>query len=467
MRLNAIALLAAVALPGCGSDSKNAESKSAGIELSIPNSSGADGAVSTKSPAVSQYSEAVQSLIQKANAAVVAGRNSVAIESLSQAIGITPENAVLFRMRADVYSLQGENANARADFSTAVRLAPSNPDLLNFRGYFLMSQGLMEESCKDFDKAIELNPKYSAALNNRGLLSLTAQDYKAAEADFTQAIESDRKFSDAWNNRAFARMKQEQYEPAMADIKVALQLKEDYSTAWNNCGLIAMQLERFEEAEKAFARAVELDPVDARWVNHHRAALLKQNRFAEAQKDAQKIEWLNQLTTLSQNANRNVRDPRSWIGRGEHLMNGQQYGAAIQDFTRALVVNPGNPEALFDRAVAWARTGDFQRAMVDCDESLVAQPTKEAYSLRGEIWLRLDNPDQAISDFELAGRFDAQVAEAYEKRAAKLRESGAVEEADADVAKAAELREAMVTKPTDPNAPTSSAEGFDPETSVQ
>ena len=299
-----------------------------------------------KTSNISQYSEAVRQLIQKANAGVVAGRNNIAIESLSQAIGVTPEDATLFRMRADVYALQGENANARADFSTAVRLAPTNPDLLNFRGYFLMSQGLVEESRKDFDKAIELNPKHAAALNNRGLLALTNKEYKAAEADFTMAIEADRKFSDAWNNRGFARMKLEQYEPAMADIKQALHLKEDYVTAWNNCGLGRHAATELRRSRKGVCLArMQIDPMDARWVNHHRAALIKQNRFAEAQKDAQKVEWLNQLTTLTQQAGRNARDPRGWIGRGEHLMNGQQYGAAIQDFSRALAVNPGNPRS--------------------------------------------------------------------------------------------------------------------------
>jgi tetratricopeptide (TPR) repeat protein len=467
MRLTLVTLLAASTLVGCGSDSKNAETASPGIPLSISGPATASPAAAGSQPKIEQYSEGIRQLLQKANAAVVAGRNNIAIESLSQAIGITPEDATLFRMRADVYALSGENANARADFSTAVRLAPTNADLYNFRGYFLMSQGLANEAKADFDKAIELNPKHAVSLNNRGLLSLTKKDYKAAEADFSQAIEADRKLSDAWNNRGFSRMKLEQFDMAMSDIKQAIQLKDNYVTAWNNCGLIAMQQQNFEEAEKAFARAMQLDPSDARWVMHHRAALIKQNRFADAQVDAQKIDWLTKLNALSQQAAGNARDPRVWIGRGEHLMNGQQYGAAIQDFTRALVVNPGNPQALFDRAVAWVKAGDFQKAMLDCDESLVTRPSQEAYSLRGDLWMRLENLDQAISDYESARRFDAQVADAYEQRATKRREAGSIDEADADVARAKEIREAMVDKPVDANAPTSTAEGFDPEKSVQ
>ncbi len=467
MRLKAIALLTGLTLVGCGSDSKNAETKSAGIPLSISNPSTTATAANQKIPTIEQYAQAVKQLIQQANAAVVSGRNNVAVQSLSQAIGITPEDATLFRMRADVYALQGENANARADFSTAVRLAPGNAELYNFRGYFLMSQGLPNEAKADFDKAVELNPMLAAALNNRGLLALTSKNYKEAEADFSKAIDADRKLSDAWNNRGFARMKQAQFASAMSDIKQALRLKDDYVTAWNNCGLVAMAMENYDEAEKSFARATELDPMDARWINHHRVALLKQNRFAEAQKDLQKIEWINQLTSLSQQANRNPKDPRTWISRGQHLMNGEQFGAAIQDFTRALVVNPGNPQALFVRANAWVRAGDFQKAMLDCEQSLVSRPSREAYSLRGDLWMRLENLDLAIADFESAGRFDSQVVEAYEKRSAKHREAGEIPDAEADIARANEIREAMVDKLDDSPAATSSAEGFDPEKSVQ
>ncbi len=463
MRCTAIVLLSLVLLTGCGSNSQDGETKSGGIPLSITGSNqSTQSPENSKLPTVEQYAQAVKQLLQKANAAVVAGHNPVAIESLSQAIGVTPDDASLFRMRADVYSLQGEYANARADFSTAVRLAPDDADLYNFRGYFLLSQNLTAEAKADFDKAVQLNPKHSAALNNRGLLSLATPDFKAAEADFTRAIEADRKSSDAWNNRGFARMKMDQLDSALTDIQQAIRLKDNYVNAWNNCGLIQMQQQKFEDARTSFSRAVELDPMDARWLSHRRAALIKLNQFADAQKDAQKIEWLAGLTELTQRAGRDVRNPNSWITRARHLMRGSQYGAAVQDFTRALVVSPGNPEALAGRAVAWVETGDFQKAMLDCDESLVSKPSQVAYSLRGDLWLRLDNLDQAIADFEASGRFDEQVAAAYEKRSAKHREAGASPEAESDTARAREIREAMTEKPASAKSPTSTAEGFDP-----
>ena len=451
---------------GCGSETKIPETGSAGIPLSIsgnqtPTAAAANAA---QGKPISQYSDPVMQLLQKANSGVVAGNHAVAIEALSQAISLASEDASLFRMRADVYVLHGENANARVDFSTAIRLATDNADYYNYRGYFLMSQRLTKEAVADFEKAIQLNPVHAAALNNRGLIRLTNEDYKAAEADFSKALEGDRKFADAWNNRGFARFKLNQLDTALADLQQALRIQETYVTAWNNSGLVYMQQNKYEDALKAFARAAEIEPMDMRWLNHHRAALLKLNRFEEAQLDANKLAWIEELNLLSQQAARNSRNPASWIVRGKHLMNGSQYGAAIQDFTRALIVNPGNADALRGRASAWLATGELQKAMLDCDESIVVKSSQEAYSLRGDLWMRLENFDNAIADFETAGRFDELVAVAYEKRADIRREGGQADEAKTDLLRAREIRDAMIDRASTSKA-VQSAEGFDPASS--
>jgi Tfp pilus assembly protein PilF len=145
---------------GCGSETIVPETGAAGIPLSIsgnqtPNATGANAASNTT---ISQYSDSVRQLLQKANAGVVAGNHAIAIEAISQAISLAPDDASLFRIRADVYVLHGENANARVDFSMAIRLAPNDADYYNYRGYFLMSQRLTKEAVADFEKAVQLRP---------------------------------------------------------------------------------------------------------------------------------------------------------------------------------------------------------------------------------------------------------------------------------------------------------------------
>jgi len=425
---------------GCGR--QHSDSSSSGAQAGVPLAiAGPQPDAAEK--AGTEWPAEIRALLQRASGAVTRGRHATAVESLSQAIGIRPDDAVLFRMRGDVYALIGENANARADFSTAIRLQPRNADLYNFRGYFLMSRGLGRDSLADFDQAVVLNPAHTAALNNRGLLRLSEQDYAAAEADFTKAIESSSTFPDAWNNRGFARMKKQELETAMADIRRALELNENYVTAWNNRGLIAMQQQNYSEAAQAFGRAVELEPFDVRWVGHRRGALLKMERYNEAQADASRIEWLTRLQQVTQDVRRSPASAEGWLRRGRLLMEGNEFAAAAEDLTRVLMLSPKHPEALTARARCWVELKDTDKAMQDCDEAVAAGAVAEANSLRGDLWAAKREYDRALADYEAAQRFDAGVADIREARGEQLRAAGKTAEADADMEEARRIREAL------------------------
>ncbi|MFY9253009.1 MAG: tetratricopeptide repeat protein [Fuerstiella sp.] len=445
-RISILTLL--VFLAGCGSKTPE-QAASVGIPLAInsavaTNNVSADAAATAKPTATQTVANpAVDQLIQKAKAAVVAGRPSVAIEALSQAIAVSPGDSKLFRLRADVYVLMGENANAQVDFNLAVSLDPQNAELLNVRGYFLMTRGLTDQACADFDKAIQFDPKLTAAWNNRGLVGLSRQNYAAAEADFNKAVELDRKYADGLNNRGFARMKQGKLDEALADLKATTELKPDYTTAWNNCGLTYLQQENYPAAIEAFSKAVSLAPTDTRWLNHRRAAYLKMEKYEEANKDAQQIRWLTGLNQLTQQAFAKAATPDVWIQRANYLVEGSEFGAAVQDYSRALAIAPGNINALNGRAYAWLKTGEVRKSIADCDESIVSKPTPAAYSVRGDAWFALQNYDQAVQDFEAAQRFDETVAAAYRHRADEREKSGNAELAKADTKKAEQITAAL------------------------
>lgn len=434
-------LLTICTLAGCGSKSSD-KGPSAGVPLSIKSpealneSADKDLNASVDNPAIVQ-------LIQKAQTAAAEGRNAVAVEALSQAIGIDARNSQLFQMRADVYALMGENANARADFSLAIECDQQNAELYNIRGYFLMTRGAVNDAVKDFNKALELNPQFAAAFNNRGLVRLSKQEYKEAIADFEKAVDIDRKYADALNNRGFAYMKNGDLDAALVDLKATVKLKPDYTAAWNNCGLVYMQQEKYDDAIAAFSEAVRLAPFDVRWLNHRRGAYQKVERFEEANADARKIRWLAELNQLTQQTSVRPGDAEVWMARAEHLAQGAEHAAAVQDFSRALKIEPANIEALNGRAQAFLNAGEARKAIADCDVSLITQPSTTAFALRGDAWFSLKNYDQAIQDFEAGQKFDESVAEAYRQRAAVRKQNGEQELAQQDLKRASEIAAAL------------------------
>lgn len=474
MRRLSLILLPALLSIGCGGNEEPASSQeTAPVSLAIPSPQPAEKISTPSAPeaAVSgrkKYSPEIVILLQRARAAVTQGRHAGAIEALSQAIGSTPDDSSLFRMRADVYALAGENANARADFSTAIRLAPDSADLLNARGYFLMTLGIPADALQDFDAAISRNPQHTAALNNRGLLQLAAGQYETCVKDFSKAIAADSEFMEAWNNRAYAHLKSGNLNDAMSDVRQAIRIREDYPTAWNNCGLIAMEQEDYREASRAFTRAIELSPLDIRLLQHRREAWLKLERFQEAGQDAAKIRWLQELEQLTAATGKSRGNPALWIRRGEHLMAGSEFGAAVQDFTRAILLQPKNPPALTARARAWLAMGDTEKALLDCDQALSIEDYPEARSLRGDLYLAAGKAAEAVADFETAGRFDQAVAAALTLLAEQQTEAGDTAAAAVSRRKAASITDALTQEAVpQPEPPSAEDNGFDPLTDDQ
>ena len=446
-------LIPVLALIGCGSKSEQPSSTGA-VPLSIKSPVSRQPDETSKSDITQPVeNKAVENLLANAQTAISAGQYATAIESLSQAIGIDTRDARLFEKRAEVYVLLGENANARADLSMAIQADPNNAELYNVRGYFLMTHGASKDAVADFNKAISLDSNLAAAYNNRGLVSLADKKYEEAEADFSKAIETDRKYADALNNRGFVRMKMEQFDSALVDLKQTVKIEPAYATAWNNCGLVHMTQENFALAVDAFSNAIEHAPLDVRWVNHRRAALLKLERFDEASADARRIRWLNDLAALTQNASARPTDPKVWLQRATHLADGAEFIAAIQDYSRALAVDPANTNALNGRAAAWLESGELRNAIKDCDQSLIVNATSEAFALRGDAWFALKDFDQAISDFESARRFDDVVADAYRQRGLAHKSAGRTKEAKADQQKADEILAGLEGKLTPKSSP--------------
>lgn len=459
--------LLAIGFVGCGSSSSEP------VSLSIPNpekqiqtgTSETDaseagvrgnGAGRNGSTAASEESDpVVKQLIVRANTAIASGNRLRAIEALSQAIGIVPDDSRLLRSRAEVYNIMQEYANARADFSTAVSVDPDNADLYNARGYFLMGRNLLDEAIADFNKALKLNPEFGVAMNNRGLVALARGEFQAAEKDFAAAVKLDENYADGWNNLGFAQFRMQRLDEAVRNFQRATQIQPQYVTAWLNCGMAYMQKKDFQAAVEMYTKACELAPLDVRWLAQRRDANEKLERFAEVAADNRRIQWLSGLSQLSERMTRNPEDPELWVQRGNFLAGGEEYVGAIQDFSRALKLKPGHVAALNSRAAAWLALNKVQNALADCDESLVSQPTDndQAFSIRGDAWVLAGNFDQAISDFEQARRFDERVARAYRGRAKQLLDEGNAEGAAKDTAHAESIESALAgTAPRDKSA---------------
>ncbi len=118
------------------------------------------------------------------------------------------------------------------------------------------------------------------------------------------------------------------------------------------------------------------------------------------------------------------------------LSNGNN-AEAIRLLTRALdsgqIVNGDLAAAYFDRGLAWANSGEYNKAIADYNDAIRFNPhLVDAYHSRGVAWVKKGEYDKAIPDFNLAIRYNAQDAEHFEGRGVAWFYKGEYDKAVAD-----------------------------------
>lgn len=374
-------------------------------------------------------SPAVQQLLARASKLSRGGATAAAIELLSRAIGLDSECATAWQQRARMYVRLGQHANASADFSMAVRLDPENAEIRNSRGFYLFGQNQLEQALEDFDKAIALRPEYREPWNNRGLVQVSRGELEAGVADFSEALKIAPDYHHAWNNRGYALMRLGRNDEALSDFNKAIELVPEYEHPWHNRGLLHFGKEDYRLAVVDFTEAIARSPGNVKYYLHRRASYAKMGRDIEAEADGRKIVWLQELGRLNQQVAMHPRDPDAYIQRAAHWHAGGEVDSSVQDYGRALKLQPECVPAFVGRAGCWLEQDNIGAAIDDCNAALRIRSSHEAFSLRGDAHLKMGDFEQAITDYREAKRIDSNVVEAYLLHAAELERSGETDEA--------------------------------------
>ena len=164
----------------------------------------------------------------------------------------------------------------------------------------------------------------------------------------------------------------------------------------------------------------------------------------------------------------------AYLTRAWALSDQEEYNQAIQDFSKAVELDPKNTEALGGRGWANAEMEDFEQAWEDFNQVIALDPedseayegrawclekqgkydlalkdystaiklnpvSSEAYEGRGWVWSAKEDHEKAIADFTRAIEIKPGLAVAYEGRGLSYKETGRYEPALADYTQAIKL----------------------------
>jgi tetratricopeptide (TPR) repeat protein len=105
------------------------------------------------------------------------------------------------------------------------------------------------------------------------------------------------------------------------------------------------------------------------------------------------------------------------VRQGSDALKHHQYDIAIARFSDAIHLVPGDAKAWSRRGEAYARMGDFGRALNDCNQGIKLAPNSSvSYRIRGIAYVYEEDFDHVIADFDTAVRLAPRSALAYADR---------------------------------------------------
>ncbi|XP_064783069.1 uncharacterized protein ttc6 [Oncorhynchus masou masou] len=307
------------------------------------------------------------------------GQNYEAIRMFSNALRVDPTYIRGYICRAQAYRNVNDLKRALKDLTRATHMKPDAQQLYIMRGQYLCDMEQFDLATFCIQYAAEMNK----ALGSSPIQQAAVQSFLGNDAKAIACLEA------ASNNRPSppilillgkTQMKARKFMEAVESFRKALTLLSPNETNLYNVseaaevfyltGLCYMALALLLQAFDAFSNAVKMNP-----------------DYADA-----------------------------YHQRGLCRMRLQQ-SKSVQDFNRALFINPNLFQVYLSRAAFYGAKGRYSKAILNCNEAIKIQPKSvRVYLYRGALKFYLKVYKGAVEDLTMALRIDKTCSFAHYNR---------------------------------------------------
>jgi tetratricopeptide (TPR) repeat protein len=309
-----------------------------------------------------------------------------AVKDFNCLVGRYPQLGWPYALRARAKANSGQLASAVIDFDQAVLYAEPHirGAVLAWRAETLRKLGLHAKATRGFDEAIRVSPNYMLAYAWRGRYRLMRGDLIGSVNDLTKAINKDPRHVLLYAWRAEAFIKSGNYLAASRDLDWAYPFH--IRNSWNRPpGQQDAKRDFLMESE--LERAITLHPRSA-WLR-----ALKGRLMLDSQKQPNCLNDFTKALNLQPKFSLAI----SW--RGEAHRRAGCWKEAAQDFKQALAWNKSCFWAYFGRARLYLDMSAWQEAISDLDIVLNMRPDIAlAYRWRAEAFLNQGMSNIAVND---------------------------------------------------------------------
>ena len=302
-----------------------------------------------------------------------------------------------YSLRGSVKEILKDDDGALTDYSIYLEQFPEHLPVLMSRAILRYKIGFYDQAKEDFLKLLTLNPSETNTVFYR-------QNMSVGDRNPVMTPETGHK-SYVYNYLGLTESKQKNHKDAMAYYDAALALNPNEPDYFVNRGL-SKEAIGDSTAAADYERALKLN---------YRHTLARHNLTALKARHGQTITYEDRLTETIE---RDSTMLYPYLERAQQRFEGGYYKGAVEDYSRALEINPRDAEIWLGRGLAREKLKDFEGAFSDYTSAIdIREDFFKAWINRGNVLFKLERYSDAIEDFNAALVYQANYAPAIYNRA--------------------------------------------------
>jgi len=306
--------------------------------------------------------------------------------------------------------------DAIVQYTSAIGLEPSNSDYYYVRGLAYANLLKYQEAKADFEKALVFTPKDVDAMISLASVCNKTGNYQQSLKLLNHASALDNRNSRIYPEKVIALANLGMYDQALDVSDTAIIIKDtpmDYY--WR--GIIYRKLNNETQAKKELEKSISKDKKLAE-PRIELADLLISTNAKEA---------MLQCNEVIKNDDRNT---AAYIQRSKIYKKNLDYPNAINDISKAIIIDPANPEFYFERGKCYQEFNQNENAINDFSKCISIQTAAKTedpavYYARAKSYEEILNYDKAVADYTkitILSKYDPKGHEMLEASQGRLYE---------------------------------------------
>ena len=301
--------------------------------------------------------------------------------------------------------------NAIKNFNKAVSLDSGIANAFSYRGFSKYLLGDTKGAFDDINKSQEINSNNPFNYFFMGIIYMEADLEKAINL-FNLVIEIDPNFyiekgGNAYSMRGRIKLSLEDFEGAINDLNKGIEINPSNAGIYVDRAMAKAMSRDLKGAIDDFSKAIEIDPNDAD---------SRKNRLEAATILKEQYEYSKSIHVKeSPELYVKLKDADSYSNRGLGKLMFFEYIVAIDDFCKAIDLDPNYASAYYLRGSAKYGLCDYQGALDDCNKAININPKHyPSYEKRGESRKKLGDKTGSNKDFIRAKEIESNDENAFD-----------------------------------------------------